>query len=139
MKMSMKSTEVALLGEQRPATLTLRTGVDCLISAELPGGTTIDGSGGDFYEALRELRLIVESSGRLLLCAGSRRDVHPSAMQRQWTQGRRAYALGGVFKGEKAPVVDIFDPIDVADVVSVEAQQAWYSEWLATPRGNVLR
>lgn len=128
---TMNSLEVvALLDEELPAELHLRVGNEFSILVELPDGSAVEGSGQDFFEALCEVRRTLELGGRRLLCAGARRNVYPSAMQRQWTQGRRAYVLGGVPKGEKPPVVDIFWPAGAEDVVSVEEQHVWYIRWL---------
>ena len=134
----MDSIEVELQGGGSAA-LELRVGSEFSILARLPDGANAQGAGEDLFEALCELRTILESSGQRLLCAGARRDVHPSSMQRQAAQGRRAYALGGVPKGEKPPVVDIFDPAEATDVVSVEVQRAWYGQWLEVARGQVVR
>jgi hypothetical protein len=135
----MNSVDVELLGEGRLATFELHTdGGECHVLAKLPDGTDVRGAGEDYFEALCDLRATLETRGRRLLCAGARMDVHPSSMARQLVLGRRAYVLGGLPKGEKPPVVDIFDPAEAVDVVSVEVQRDWYKQWLAAPRGQVV-
>jgi hypothetical protein len=134
----MNSVNVKILGAAQPASLELRMSGESYILARLPDGESVEGTGEDFFEALDDLRMTLEARGRHLLCAGARKDVHPSSMQRQAEQGRRAYALGGIPKGEKPPVVGIFDPAGAADVVSVEVQRDWYEKWLAAPRGHVI-
>jgi hypothetical protein len=78
-----------VLGEGRSTTLELSIGRNSSsILTELPDGTQIQAEGEDFFEALCQLRLVLEASSRSLLCAGARRDGHPSSIHRQMAQGR---------------------------------------------------
>jgi hypothetical protein len=126
---------VALLGEDEPAVLHLDAGDDCFVVVELPDGRTVDGAGPDFYEALCQVRVILRQAGRTLLCAGARRDVHPSRMQRQAVRARKAYVVGTAGVGGRPLVVDIFDPAESGDIATVDSSSgSTWSRWRQRPR-----
>jgi len=92
------------------------------------------GEGSDLFEALVEARRGLEQDGLLLACNGCRRDVYPSAMQRQAAHGRRAYVLTMPRTTTKPPTVDIFEPVpDDTAVVTVAEQRLAFDQWLPSP------
>jgi hypothetical protein len=127
---------VALLGEDEPAVLHLHAGDDCSVVVELPDGRTVDGAGPDFYEALCQVRVILRQAGRTLLCAGARRDVHPSRTQRQAVRARKAYVVGSEGVGGRPLVVDIFDPAEPGDIATVEEQREWFRRRFSDRRAD---
>jgi hypothetical protein len=108
----------------------------CTVEAEV-GDTASSGRGPDLFEALAAARRELEAHDILLGCNGARRDVHPSAMQRQAGWARRAYVLIMPRTGEKLQVVDIFAAApDLSLLATVDAQQAWYEQWRESGRAR---
>ena len=91
-------------------------------------------SGRDLFEALIALRYTLEAKGAALLCAGARRDVFPSGMQRDMAGGRKAYVIRLGVHATVKNIVDIFDPADAAQVTSVSEQRAFFEEWLKSAK-----
>ena len=87
------------------------------------------GRGADLFAALCDARQQLESDEVYVACNGARRDVYPSAMQRQATNGRRAYVLTLPRTRMRLQVVDIFEPTDAAQLGTVEEQRAWFDRW----------
>lgn len=103
------------------------------VSLEFPEGNSLSGQGGDLWEALVVLRLELERLGFLLSCNGSRRNVFPSAMLRQTSGGRLAYALTLPRGDHAGPAVDILDPAGPThDLTTVALQREWFDAWLAS-------
>jgi hypothetical protein len=93
-------------------------------------GEVIGRDGPDLFAALASVRRDLEARRYLLMCNGSRRDVYPSAMQRQALRGRRAYVLRFPRTTAKPESVDIFDPVaDLGSLASVDEQRSWFDRW----------
>ena len=91
-----------------------------------------DGSGGDYFDALCELRRRLEEAGWRLAVQGARVDVYPSAMGRD-AGGRRAYLLRHGRRPAIDDLVDVFAPADAGFVGTVEDQRRYFDAWRATP------
>jgi hypothetical protein len=78
----------------------------------------------DLFAALEAIRLQLEPSGLRVCCQGARPDVFPSGMARQMAGGRRAYRLRPGQRPSGDDLVDIFDPAECGEVVTVHEQQA---------------
>jgi hypothetical protein len=115
------------------ATLRYEVGDICKVAVELADGTSARGEGADLFDALVATRLILEPLGILLACAGARRDVYPSPMLRQATQGRRAYVLAERANQTRPPSVDIFDIAEWDSISSVNEQRDSFLAWLGQP------
>jgi hypothetical protein len=86
--------------------------------------------GADLFESLIKLRLALEPDGFKVLCAGARKDVHPSGMSRQMSGGRKAYIHRFGSHSSPADLVDIFDDVDVEHVGTVLQQEEFQRKWI---------
>jgi hypothetical protein len=86
-------------------------------------------SGRDLFDALNELRKILENKGFQLLCAGARRDVFPSGMSRDMSGGRKAYINRLGHPARQTDLVDIFEYAD-AELGSVSQQAEFHKQWI---------
>jgi len=105
----------------------------CVVEVEV-GDTNARGEAGDLFEALAQARRGLEAQDVLLGCNGARRDVFPSAMQRQTGWARRAYVLAIPRTTGRPPVVDIFAAAPESSVLAtVDEQRAWFDRWRHIP------
>jgi hypothetical protein len=93
------------------------------------------GLGTDLFAALCDARRQLEPAV-YIACNGARRNVYPSAMQRQAAKGRRAYVLTLPRTKERPQVVDIFEPANRAEIATVDEQFAWFERWNSSPLGS---
>jgi hypothetical protein len=109
----------------------VRFTTDDLCAVEIRvGDVDSRGEGSDLFEALAQARRGLEAQDVLLGCNGGRRDVFPSAMQRQAGLGRTAYVLTTPRTSARLPVVDIFAAApDLSELATVDAQRAWFDKW----------
>jgi hypothetical protein len=80
-------------------------------------------AGVDLFDCLLSLRENLESRGFLLCCQGARKNVSPSGMTRQMTNGRLAYVLLPDRQVSDDDLVDIFAPAACRDVASIAEQK----------------
>jgi len=106
-------------------------GEEFAVTATDPAGVAWTGTGHDWFDALRALRVVLDPLGFRLLCAGARADVGQSGMLADSTQGEYVYLL----KPGRSPkqTAWIFDPANAAEVASVADQEASFERWLAVP------
>ncbi len=116
--------------EELVARMTFSAGETCIVEVDLSDGTSGRGEGVDLFDALVAARLALEGQGVFLACAGARRDVYPSPMLRQATQGRRAYLLVERSGQTRPPSVDIFDCAEWTSIASVNEQREAFTAWL---------
>ena len=81
----------------------------------------VEATEDDAFEALCSVRSLVEPQGWRIGVAGARSDVWPSGMARDQGGGRRVYHLT---EGGPQGLLDTFEPVDPATVVTVEQQRA---------------
>lgn len=81
------------------------------------------------FTALQEFRRLLRSRGLDVRCYGAMPNVYPSPMMRS---GTRAYRLEMGKPATMNMVVDIFDYVDVHSDSSVDQQDGFYKEWLAS-------
>jgi hypothetical protein len=117
------------------------TGTDdgdrCTLTATAPGGATWSGTGDDWFDALRAVRVALEPTGHRPLCAGARVNARVSGMLADSTRGEYVYLLEPGRSAEET--VWIFAPAEPSEVAGVEEQDAFYERWLAGPhRRGVL-
>lgn len=93
---------------------------------------TIMGQGDNLYDALLEVRKMLESKGCRLRCAGASLNVYPSGMSKNMGDGRMAYKLTMGRKATRVDLVDIFSDINEYIDSTVEQQQEFYGKWLAS-------
>jgi hypothetical protein len=92
--------------------------------------------GPDLFEALRALRRTLEAEDMRLLCAGARIDVYPSGMSRSMSAGRKAYVLRLGSPARTDDLVDIFAHAASEEVGTVEQQEQYYKNWVASLRSK---
>ena len=80
-------------------------------------------SGGDLFECFLAVRADLELQSLLLCCQGARRNVSPSGLTRQMSNGRLAYLLPVGRPVSDEDLVDVFAPADCSDVVSIVDQK----------------
>lgn len=90
---------------------------------------TIECSEKNYFDALTKLREILEQDGIQILCKGANRNVYPSAMQFNMGIGRSAYMLTMHKQAMQRDVVDIFEPSNINECVSVDEQKQYFNLW----------
>jgi hypothetical protein len=86
--------------------------------------------GIDYFEALIKMRLHFENKDLFLLCNGSRRDVYPSGMSRDMSQGLKAYIHKIGFPCLRDDLVDIFEAADLNQIGFVYEQKEFRNLWI---------
>ncbi|MFI9814353.1 hypothetical protein [Saccharothrix variisporea] len=117
-----------------PLTLEIVVDGEPALIMELPGEGRRSFTGADYFLCLIDVRRELEHYGLLLCCQGARADVFPSGMQSQVELGRYARVL--TREPEKRAVVDIFDPADVSEAATLEAQKIAVYEFFGLPMGD---
>ncbi len=84
----------------------------------------------DLFEAFTNIRKQLRSKEIVLLCNGSRRNIYPSPMLRQSGGGKMAYLLRLGVPARKEDIVNIFDPVEISDISTIEKQNEFYDQWL---------
>ena len=92
--------------------------------------TSLTKTADDFFDALRQIRLELETQNAMILCNGARIDAYPSGMSRQMSLGLIVYLnqMGQPAKQKAA----IFDKVDADWVASVAEQDKYHRDWLAS-------
>jgi hypothetical protein len=108
-----------------------RTGFS--LTATMAGRPAITANGNDAFSTLQELRRELERDGVLIRCAGARRDVWASGMQRDMGGGLFAYVLGLPRPADRPPSVDIFEPTSAVQAATVAEQEAFFRKWCEAP------
>jgi hypothetical protein len=106
---------------------------DCRLRCEYRDKTIVI-TASDFFQALCDVRAQLASDNLIPFCYGASLDVYPSRMARDMGRGLRAYKMT---KGKQAEMVDLVNIFDEGpDIIpaSVEAQEQFFRDWLATPR-----
>jgi hypothetical protein len=106
-------TVEATVATEPPWTLALRMPEGKVATAEAP----------DLFAALMTIRQQLENAGVLVCCQGARPDVYPSGMSSQMSGGRLAYHLHAGRRSTADDLVDILDPADCSNVVTVQQQR----------------
>lgn len=104
--------------------LTLLSEDPAVLQARWGAGEPRRYSGVDLFECLIAVRADLESQSLLLCCQGARKNVSPSGMTRQMSNGRLAYLLSVGRPVSDEDLVDVFAPADCLDVVSIADQKA---------------
>jgi hypothetical protein len=95
----------------------------------MPDGRLIVGEADDYFTALLAVRRILEADGVFILCQGARRDVWPSGLAFQMSDGLKAYVLPQGRPATSADVVELFDPADARAVGTIAEQNTYGTEW----------
>lgn len=101
-----------------------------IVEIEADGGQ-VEARADDAFEALCVIREQLESAGLRIGVAGAQRDVWPSGMSRDQGGGLVAYRMTAA---GAAGMVDTFEPVDPAAVVTVAEQRAGIERLLEESR-----
>jgi hypothetical protein len=82
-----------------------------------------------FFDALAEIRKVIENKGLRPRCFGASRDVYPSPMIRSMGSGDKAYRLRLGCPAKTEDLVPIFASDPEIIVTSVEGQEEFYQKW----------
>lgn len=98
------------------------------------GGVEMRFVAEDYFEAYKKVRIFFEKQGLIVALNCSRVNLYPSSVLRDMGKARKAYLLSmGVSVG-RHDIVSIFDPADVKECGTVEAQEAFYREWIVSTK-----
>ena len=100
----------------------------CRISLEF-GDSHLGATDRDFFEAFCRVREQLAKLGLIPLCYGASRNVFPSAVLRDMSDGLQAYRLQMAARINTDDFVDIFDYGADVDPVSVEIQKQFHDDW----------
>ncbi len=89
----------------------------------------------NFFEALVEIRKVLEKKGIKLLCKGCCRNVYPSSMLLGMGSGRKAYLLKMGEQARMSSLVDIFETCQIEEYASVDEQYNYFDKWCDSIRG----
>jgi hypothetical protein len=93
-------------------------------------GEVITATADTFFDALADIRNVLEARGLRPRCLGASRNVYPSPMIRSMGCGDRAYRLKPGHQAKLEDIVEIFATDQEITPVSVEEQRQFYGEWL---------
>jgi hypothetical protein len=102
----------------------------CLLSFTKEGMNSITETGNNFFECLCKVRLELEAIDYIILCQGATKDVYPSRMAAQMSNGLKAYKLTLGKQASLSDLVDIFAPAELTDISSVKDQKQYFEMWL---------
>ncbi|WP_440635990.1 hypothetical protein ACSHT2_19960 [Bradyrhizobium sp. PUT101] len=128
--------EIALIGagdDERAVFTEYEIGPACKLTCAYRG-KTIEAEASDFFEALCLVRRQLEPEGLIPFCYGASLNVYPSGMARDMGAGLKAYRLKKGVHTRMADLVEIFTTGPDVIPASVDAQEEFFREWLATPR-----
>jgi hypothetical protein len=117
------------------AEVTVATEPPWALRLVLADGSVAEVVAADLFEALEKVRLQLEADGLMVCCQGARADVFPSGMARQMGGGRRAYRLRRDRPVGPADLVDVLDPAQPGEVVTVAEQYAAVRSFYERGRG----
>lgn len=103
------------------------------MTAVVDGEPQVDVEAFDLFEALRLIRLQLEAKDLLLCCAGARRDVWASGMQRDMGMGLMAYVLTFPRTADRLAQVSIFDQASPDLLATVGEQEQFARSWFDSP------
>ncbi len=84
----------------------------------------------NFFDALKELRKVLEKENIQILCNGAAKNVFPSSMQFSMGNTRKAYKLSYGKQAKLEDMVDIFEFEEGLEFVSVDEQLQFYNQWI---------
>lgn len=93
-------------------------------------GKVLRFSDNSFFEALLQIRSILEKDGLQIKCNGAARNVYPSTMQLSMGSGRLACLMHMGSPAKRDDIVDIFECDDTFDFVSIKEQASFYLDWI---------
>lgn len=85
--------------------------------------------GDDYFDCLLKTRRILQTKGIFLLCNGARKDVYPSGLTRQMSDGIMAYILEMGKPTMRENRVNIFESASPNEICTIEEQLTFHNNW----------
>ncbi|GAB5562841.1 MAG: hypothetical protein SynsKO_44880 [Synoicihabitans sp.] len=104
---------------------------ECHIEVVL-SGKKYSATSNDYFEAFSIIRKELEMIGVIPQCYAAAKNVFPSPMSRGMGGGIKAYQLSIGKQALMKDLVNIFETSDNFEFVSVEEQESFYDQWLAS-------
>jgi hypothetical protein len=92
----------------------------------------LEAESDDCFSALQDVRRVLKKDELAAYCYGSSRNVFPSGLSRSMGDGRKAYKLSLGKQGRMADLVDIFAVGPDIELASVEDQEEFFQQWIAS-------
>ena len=126
-------------GSTLPATFILEDEVEgdedsVRLTLEFVNGLESRISDSGFFDALCEIRKMLDKDGLRPICFGACENVYPSPMIASMGDGELAYRLELGKPALKADLVNIFDCDELVQPSSVKAQEEFYERWIQSLR-----
>jgi hypothetical protein len=102
---------------------------NCTLTLQFDGRTT-SATADDYFEAMCQLRQLLEVEGIRLHCYGASRNVYPSRMARDMGRGLKAYKMTMGQPAKQTDLVSIFASDADVQTATVEEQRAYFRTWL---------
>lgn len=93
-------------------------------------GNKIESSSENYFDALTNIREVLEKDDIQILCKGANRNVYPSAMQLNMGTVRSAYTLTINNQARQKDLVNIFDSSNITECVSIDEQKEYFNLWI---------
>lgn len=93
-------------------------------------GEAVTAVADTFFDALADIRKVLEGRELRPKCFGACRDVYPSPMIRSMGGGEQAYRLKPGCQAKMEDLIPIFASEPEINPVSVEEQEEFYRKWL---------
>ena len=90
----------------------------------------------DYFSAMCSIRRVLEKENGLLHCYGASRNVYPSGMCRDMGAGMKAYKMQMGSHARLSDLVCIFDTGPDISPATVDEQERFYKEWLASEKAS---
>ena len=128
----MSEHRIYLIGGEDDEVATLTTenrGGVCHITFRYRG-RVIEASADDYFDALRQIRLNLDTERLIPFCYGASLNVFPSGMSRSMGSGLKAYRLTVGHPALTKDLVSIFDSGHDVIPASVANQKQYFDDWI---------
>jgi hypothetical protein len=102
---------------------------DCTLSLQYEEHT-ISATAADYFEAMCQIRQLLDAEGIAVLCYGASLNVYPSGMGRDMGQGLKACKMRMGQPTRMLDLVSIFAYESDVQPATVAQQQAYFQAWL---------
>ena len=95
-------------------------------------GKVLRFSDNSYFEALLQIRNILEKDGLQIKCNGAARNVYPSTMQLSMGSGRLAHLMHMGRPAKRDDIVDIFECDNELEFTTISEQAKFYLDWITS-------
>jgi hypothetical protein len=107
----------------------------CHLDFQYPGGE-ITAEASDYFEAMCQIRLKLETAGWRPVCYGGSKGVYPAGMCRDMGRGLKAYKLQLGHPAKLDDLVGTFETGSDIEPTSVAEQRQFFDRWLQSIGGS---